>query len=238
MDKAEAAIVTGGTGALGSVVARAFLAAGYRVAVTYRGAKEWDALAAAEREAVAAGRLLGLVADVTDDASVGTAVTTAATTFGRLDVLVHVAGGYAGGKNVEALDAKVVRSMIDTNLLSAFWASKHVIPHAKRNGRGRLLFISSRGAVETNAGASAYAAAKLGLHALVQTLAKELKADGVTANAVLPSVIDTAANRVAMPNSKFDEWLKPESIADLLLFLASENAKATSGALIPIYGRA
>jgi NAD(P)-dependent dehydrogenase (short-subunit alcohol dehydrogenase family) len=217
MDKAEAAIVTGGTGALGSVVARAFLAAGYRVAVTYRGAKEWDALAAAEREAVAAGRLLGLVADVTDDASVGTAVTTAATTFGRLDVLVHVAGGYAGGKNVEALDAKVVRSMIDTNLLSAFWASKHVIPHAKRNGRGRLL---------------------LGLHALVQTLAKELKADGVTANAVLPSVIDTAANRVAMPNSKFDEWLKPESIADLLLFLASENAKATSGALIPIYGRA
>jgi len=238
MDKAAAAIVTGGTGALGSVVARAFLAAGYRVAVTYRGAKEWDALATAEREAVAAGRLLGLVADVTDDASVGSAVTAAATRFGRLDVLVHVAGGYAGGQNVEAIDAKVVRTMIDTNLVSAFWASKHVIPHAKRNGRGRLLFISSRGAVETNAGTSAYAAAKLGLHALVQTLAKELRRDGVTANAVLPSVIDTAANRAAMPNSKFDEWLKPESIADLLLFLASENAKATSGALIPIYGRA
>ncbi|MEK7316188.1 MAG: SDR family oxidoreductase, partial [Candidatus Eisenbacteria bacterium] len=126
----------------------------------------------------------------------------------------------------------------DTNLVSAFWAAKHVIPHAKRRARGRLLFISSRGALESYPGAAAYAAAKLGLHALVETLAKELKHEGVTANAVLPSLIDTAANRASMPDGKFDNWVKPEAVAQLLLFLASEAAAATSGALIPIYGRA
>lgn len=238
MAENAAAWITGGTGALGAVVTRNFLAAGYRVAVTYRGVKEWDALAASENEAVTAGRLLGVETDVTDEESVGQAAVAANGKFGRLDVLVHIAGGYAGGSSVEVVDARTVRAMIDTNLVSAFWAAKHAIPFAKRHGRGRLLFISSRGALETYPGAAAYAAAKLGLHALVQTLAKELKHEGVTANAVLPSVIDTAANRAAMSGGKFDDWVKPDAIAQLLLFLASEAAAATSGALVPIYGRA
>ena len=128
--------------------------------------------------------------------------------------------------------------MLDLNLLSAFWAAKHVIPHAKASGRGRLLFISSRGAVEASAGAAAYAAAKAGLHALVATLAKEVGASGATANAVLPSVIDTPQNRAAMPGAKFDTWVEPAKVAALLAFLASDAAATTSGALIPIYGRA
>lgn len=238
MAEAAAAFITGGTGALGSVVARAFLSAGYRVAVSYRGAKEWESLSLSEAAAVSGARLLGLETDVTDEESVRRAADSAAAAFGRLDVLVHVAGGYAGGAPVETVEARSVRSMIDLNLVSAFWAAKHVIPHAKRNGRGRLLFISSRGALEAYPGAAAYAAAKLGLHALVETLAKELKHEGVTANAVLPSVIDTAANRAAMPDGKFDHWVKPDAIAQTLLFLASEAAAATSGALVPIYGRA
>jgi len=238
MGNDASAMITGGTGALGSVVTRSFLAAGYRVAVTYRGTDEWEALAAVEREAVAGGRLLGIAADVTDESSVGAAVASAASAFGRLDVLVHVAGGFAGGRNVESLDAKSVRGMIELNLVSAFLAARHVVPHAKKHGRGRLLFISSRGAVDCQPGAAPSAAAKLGLHALVQTLAKELKHDGVTAHAVLPSVIDTAANRASMPDGKFGDWVKPESIAEVLVFLASEDAAATSGALVPIYGRA
>jgi NAD(P)-dependent dehydrogenase (short-subunit alcohol dehydrogenase family) len=238
MGNDAAVIVTGGTGALGSVVVRSFLRAGFRAAVTYRARNEWDALAASERAAVDEGRLLGVETDVTEEASVEAAVSSSAAAFGRLDVLVHVAGGFAGGRNVESVDAKTVRAMIDLNLVSAFWAAKHVVPHAKKHGRGRLLFISSRGAVECNPGAAPYAAAKLGLHALVQTLAKELKRDGVTAHAVLPSVIDTAANRASMPDGKFGDWVKPEAIADVLVFLASENAAATSGALVPIYGRA
>jgi NAD(P)-dependent dehydrogenase (short-subunit alcohol dehydrogenase family) len=238
MGNDAAVIVTGGTGALGSVVVRSFLRAGFRASVTYRARNEWDALAASERVAVDEGRLLGVETDVTEEASVEAAVSSSAAAFGRLDVLVHVAGGFAGGRNVESVDAKTVRAMIDLNLVSAFWAAKHVVPHAKKHGRGRLLFISSRGAVECNPGAAPYAAAKLGLHALVQTLAKELKRDGVTAHAVLPSVIDTAANRASMPDGKFGDWVKPEAIADVLVFLASENAAATSGALVPIYGRA
>jgi NAD(P)-dependent dehydrogenase (short-subunit alcohol dehydrogenase family) len=153
-------------------------------------------------------------------------------------VLVHVAGGYAGGVNVEALDAKTVRGMIDLNLVSAFWAAKHVVPHAKKSGRGRLLFFSSRGALECYPGAAPYAAAKAGLHALVLTLAHELKRSGATANAILPSLVDTPANRAAIPDGSFDDWVKPDAIADLLLVLASDAAAATSGALVPIYGRA
>lgn len=238
MGSEAAAIVTGGTGALGSAVSRAFVGDGYRVAVTYRNAKEWDAIASDEREAVASGRLVGFESDVTDEKSVGAAIDAAARAFGRLDVLLHVAGGYAGGADVESIEAKTVRSMMELNLVSAFLTAKHVIPHAKKHGRGRLIFVSSRGAVECPPGAAAYAASKMGLHALVQTLAKELKNDGVTAHAVLPSVIDTAANRASSPGAAYDKWVKPASIADLLLSLASERASATSGALVPIYGRA
>src|SRR5258705_2541455 len=233
---AGSAFVTGGTGALGQAVTGRFLSDGYRVGVSYRGENEWEARRREHEDAARTGSLLGVRADVTQAGSVSEAIGSAAKQFGDLRVLIQLAGGYRGGERVESVAEDTVRGMIELNLISAFWSAKHAIPHVKRATDGRLLFVSSRGAVECYPGGSAYAAAKLGLHALVQTLAKELKRDGVTANAVLPSVIDTAANRAAMPNSKFDEWLKPEAIADLLLFLASENAKATSGALIPIYG--
>ena len=238
MSQTNAAFVTGGTGALGRAVARRFLEDGYAVAVTYRNPKEWEEVRKASAREAEAGRLLGISADVTDPDSTGAAVAQAAAAFGGLRVLAHVAGGYAGGTPVEKVEAKAVRLMLDLNLASAFWAAKHVIPHAKASGRGRLLFISSRGAVEASAGAAAYAASKAGLHALVATLAKELGASGATANAVLPSVIDTPQNRAAMPDAKFDTWVEPAKVAALLAFLASDAAATTSGALIPIYGRA
>ena len=232
-----AAFITGGTGAVGHAVTRAFLASGYRVAVTYRGAEGWSALVGAEAAAADEGRLIGLAADVTDPAAMKRAADQAASAFHGLAALVHVAGGYAGGANVEDVAPETVRAMIDLNLLSAFWAARAVVPHAKRSARGRLLFVSSRGALDPGSGAAAYTASKLGLHALVATLANELKSAGVTANAVLPGLIDTPANRDAMPNGNFDLWLKPEAIAALLLFLASDEAASTSGALIPIDGR-
>jgi NAD(P)-dependent dehydrogenase (short-subunit alcohol dehydrogenase family) len=215
-----------------------FLRDGYRVAVPYRSEADWSALARAQDAAVRGGVLLGVPADLTDADSTRAAIDRAAGVFGGLSALVHLAGGYAGGTPVEHLDASVVRRMMDTNLLTAFWAAKHVLPHVKRSRHGRLLFISSRGAVITEPGASAYAASKAGLSALVLTLAKELRADSVTANAILPSVIDTPANRAAMPDADPSRWVKPEEIAALLAFLASESAASVSGALIPIYGRA
>jgi len=238
MPTANAALITGGTGALGRAVVRRFLADGMSVAVTYVVDAEWKDLAAAESEAAGTGALLGVRADVTDEASVGRAVAEAASKFGGVRVLAHLAGGYAGGADVESVEAKTVRQMLDLNLISAFWSAKHVIPHAKRSGAGRLCFISSRGAIECYPGAAAYAAGKLGLHALVQTLSKELKQSGVTANAILPSVIDTAANRASMPKADHSTWVPPHDIAALLSFLAGAGAQSVSGALIPIYGRA
>lgn len=234
----DAAFVTGGTGALGRAVTKRFLTDGYRVAVTYRSGGEWASLSGAHPGPTQDGSLLGLECDVTREEEVRRAMAEAAERFGGLRVLLHVAGGYLGGQNVESLEEKALRGMLELNLVSAFFAAKHAIPHLKRSEAGRLLFISSRGAVEFYPGASAYAAAKLGLHALVQTLARELKKSGITANAVLPSMIDTPANRAAMPDADASTWVPPEAIAGLLSFLASRDAGHTSGALVPIYGRA
>jgi NAD(P)-dependent dehydrogenase (short-subunit alcohol dehydrogenase family) len=238
MPSAGAAFITGGTGALGRAVVARFLADGLSVAVTYQHEQEWRELAAAEAAASGSGSLRGIRADVTDEESLRAAVADAAAAFGGLRVLAHLAGGYAGGTTVERMEASTIRHMIDLNLVSAFLAAKHVIPHAKQSGSGRLCFVSSRGAVECYPGAAAYAAAKLGLHALVVTLSKELKESGVTANAILPSVIDTAANRASMPRADHGAWVPPASVAALLSYLASAGAGAVSGALIPIYGRA
>ena len=235
---ADAALVTGGTGALGSAVVARFLGDGLAVAVTYVVEKEWQDLAGAEKDAARDGRLVGLRADLVDEAAVESAVGAAAKALGGLRVLAHLAGGYAGGMDVESMDEKTARRMIDTNLVTAFWAAKHVIPHAKRSGAGRLVFISSRGAIECYPGAAAYAATKAGLLALAVTLSKELKESGVTANAILPSVIDTPANRAAMPKADPATWVKPAEVAGLLSYLASKGAQAVTGALIPIYGRA
>ncbi|HET9251898.1 MAG TPA: SDR family NAD(P)-dependent oxidoreductase [Candidatus Eisenbacteria bacterium] len=234
----DTVLVTGGTGAIGRVVVARFLASGYRVGVTYRSDPEWSALAAARSREATSGALVGVVSDVTREDSMREAVDRVAGSLGGLRVLVHVAGGYAGGVAVEAVEEDALRHMMELNLHSAFWAAKHVIPHAKRAGAGRLLFVSSRGAVVHSSGAAPYAAAKAGLNALVGTLAQELLATGVTANAVMPSMVDTPANRKEMPNADHASWVQPGEIAELLLFLASERASATSGALIPIYGRA
>ena len=234
----DAAFVTGGTGALGRAVTKRFLDDGYRVAVSYRSPNEWAALEREHPGPSREGSLLGLECDVTQEEPVRRAMASAAERFGVLRVLVHVAGGYLGGQPVETLEERDLKGMLELNLVSAFFAAKHAIPYVKKAGAGRLLFISSRGAVEYYPGAAAYAAAKLGLHALVQTLAKELKKSGITANAVLPSVIDTPANRAAMPDADASTWVPPEAIAGLLSFLASRAAGHTSGALVPIYGRA
>jgi NAD(P)-dependent dehydrogenase (short-subunit alcohol dehydrogenase family) len=230
--------ITGGTGAIGSAVASRFLSDGVPVAVTFRSPAEWERLRAAEAGAARDGRLVGIEADVTSHDSMQRAAREAADALGGLRVLAHVAGGYEGGTPVEGLTEASVRGMLELNLVSAFWAAKHAIPYLKASGQGRLLFVSSRGAVETPAGAAPYAAAKLGLHALVGTLANELKDSGVTANAVLPSLVDTPQNRAAMPRARHESWVRPEQIAALLSFLGSDASAAVTGALIPIYGRA
>jgi NAD(P)-dependent dehydrogenase (short-subunit alcohol dehydrogenase family) len=231
-------MITGGTGALGAWVVARFLEDGYAVAVTYRDEREWESLARSQAGSVTAGLLIGVEADVTAHDSMRDAVERVAAGLGSVRVLVHLAGGFRPMGAVQNLEEGIVRALIDLNLVSAFWAAKHALPRVRATGDGRLLFVSSRGAVETYPDAAPYAAAKLGLHALVGTLAKELKGSGTTANAILPSIIDTPANRSSMPRAKHDDWVKPRAVASLLAYLASPEAAATSGALVPIYGRA
>jgi NAD(P)-dependent dehydrogenase (short-subunit alcohol dehydrogenase family) len=153
---------------------------------------------------------------------------------GRFDALIHLVGGFAGGQPITSTDDATWRRMLDINLNSAFYTIRAALPVLLAAGRGRIVAVGSRTAVEPVARLSAYGVSKAGLVALIRTCALELKGTGVTANAVLPSVIDTPANRAADPRADFSQWVSPESIAGLILWLASDAAAAINGAAIPL----
>jgi NAD(P)-dependent dehydrogenase (short-subunit alcohol dehydrogenase family) len=157
--------------------------------------------------------------------------------FGRLDVLLHLAGGFEGGTPVAQTDDGVWNRMFDLNLNAAFYTARAVLPSMLEAKYGRIVAIGSKTAVEPVATLAAYGASKAALVALIRTIALEVKRSGVTANVVLPSVIDTPANRAADPGADFSRWVKPESIARLLLWFASDAAADVNGAVVPIYGR-
>ncbi len=221
------AIITGSRGNLGQTVTRAFVEAGYQVAGIVRGAPSDNS---GNRSA------FELSADLLDAASIGAAVEKAVARFGKVDVLVHLAGGFEGGTTIVETDESVLNRMFDINLRTAFNVFRVVVPHMRRQGCGRVIAIGSRTAVEPGRLTGAYGASKAALVSLVQTLALENAERGITANVVLPSTIDTPANRAAMPDADAAKWIRPENIANLVLWLASDAASQTSGALIPIYG--
>ena len=232
----KVALITGGTGALGRAVTAAFAEAGATVAVTYIVDSEVP-----ECKACLGDRPDGATfvrADVTREAEVQELVQAMVGRFGRIDILLNLVGGYIGDLPVTDLPEATWDQMLDMNLKSAFLCCKHVVPIMKRGGGGRIVTISSRGAIKVFPGISAYAAAKAGLLAFTETLASEVLKDGITVNAILPSVIDTPANRKAMPAADPSPWVKPGEIARVLLFLCSEAAREISGASIPVYGRA
>jgi NAD(P)-dependent dehydrogenase (short-subunit alcohol dehydrogenase family) len=210
-------LITGASGGLGTVVARAFLEAGATVAAVSRSGSD-------------------ISADLTRPDEAARAAETVRAQFGRLDVLLHLAGGFEGGTPVAQTPDGVWSRMFDLNVHSAFYIARAVLPAMLEAGYGRIVAIGSKTAVEPVATLAAYGASKAALVALVRTIALEVKLTGVTANVVLPSVIDTPANRAADPNAGFSRWVKPESIARLLLWLASEAAADINGAVVPIYG--
>jgi NAD(P)-dependent dehydrogenase (short-subunit alcohol dehydrogenase family) len=228
------ALVAGGTGGLGRAVSLAFLAEGATVAVTYRRQEEWDAL----RSAAGANKqnLLGFTADVTDESAVGALVGNLTAKYGRIDALVNTVGGYAGGVKLWELDAKVWEQMFVQNLRSGFVLARAVAPQMLKQGGGSIVNIASKAAVDHAAGAAAYAASKAAAVAMIDSLAADLKGTGVRANSILPSIIDTEANRKAMPKADFANWPKPEDIASVVLFLCSDDAKLVQGAAVPVYG--
>ena len=215
-------LIAGGSGALGRTVTPAFARSGARVITADRNPPP---------EQVAAGN--AMKADVTDEAAIRHLVDDVIQTTGRLDVLVNLVGGFAMGRVVDT-DVALWQRMLTMNVTSAFLLSKAVLPHMVERGTGRILHVAAWAAVEPFPGAAAYLVAKSSLLALIRVLALELKGSGVTVNGVLPTTIDTPANRASMPHTDPSTWTKPESIADTLLFLASDQAGEINGAMIPI----
>jgi NAD(P)-dependent dehydrogenase (short-subunit alcohol dehydrogenase family) len=226
-------LVAGGTGGLGRAVSRAFLEEGATVLVTYRNRREFTSLADAFGTN---SPLEGYTVDVTDESGVAQFMDRVIAKHGRLDAMVNTVGGYAGGVKLWDLDTKVFDRMMALNLRSGLLLSRAVVPAMLRAGRGAIVNVASKAAVEHAAGNAAYAASKAAALAMMDSLAEELKGTGVRVNSILPSIIDTEANRAAMPGADYAKWPKPEDIARVILFLCSDDAKVIHGAALPVYG--
>jgi len=227
-------LVAGGTGGLGRAVSLEFLTEGAVVVTTYRTQAEFDELLQAA--GANAARLEGHRVDVTDEAATRRLTEEIVGRHGHLDALVNTVGGYAGGVKLHELDTKVLDQMLALNLRSGYALARAVLPAMLSKGRGSIVNIAAKAALEHPPRAAAYAASKAAALALMSSLAAETLGTGVRVNSVLPSVIDTAANRKSMPKADFAKWPKPEEIARVVLFLCSNDAEVIHGAAIPVYG--
>jgi 3-oxoacyl-[acyl-carrier protein] reductase len=219
-------VVTGASGALGKVVAETALARGARVAGVDH--------AASQIPATASRIELGGV-DLSDAAAAKEAIEAVAAHFGSCDALINIAGGFAFETVAEG-DARTWQRMYALNVLTALNASRAAIPHLAASSAGRIVNIGAIGALQAGSGMGAYAASKAGVHRLTEALAAEWKGR-ITVNAVLPSTIDTPANRASMPKADFGKWVTPLELAEVILFLVSDAASAVTGALLPVSGR-
>ena len=225
--KDKVVLITGAKGGLGSFVTQRFLTAGATVVGTSRSISNED---------FPGPNFVPLSVDFTKSATVREAVETLVSRFGKLDVLVHVLGGFAGGKTVAETDDATWEQMRDLNLTSAFYVLRAAIPQLRKSGNGRIIAIGSLTAVEPHAGLGAYVTFKSALATLVRTVALENKDAGLTANLILPGTMDTPSNRKAMPAADPSKWVQPGAVADLALLLAEDRAAQVTGAVVPIDG--
>ena len=230
----KVALVAGGTGGLGRAVSLAFLQEDAKVVVTYRQQKEFDALKDATVDH--ASSIEGHRVDVTDEIAARQLVDRVLAEHHHIDALVNTVGAYAGGVNLWELEPKIFEQMLALNLRSGYMLARATIPAMLKQKRGAIVNVAAKAALDHGAGASAYAASKAGALALMESLAAEVKGSGVRVNTILPSIIDTEANRAAMPKADFAKWPKPADIARVILFLCSDEAKVIHGASLPVYG--
>lgn len=227
-------LAAGGTGGLGNAVSLAFLTEGAKVVATYRKEEEFAALK--KTAGAKAAALEGSRVDVTDEGATAALVASIVAKHGKLDALVNTVGGYAGGVALWDLETKVFDTMLSLNLRSGYALARAVLPAMLKQRHGSIVNVAAKAAVDHGAGAAAYAASKAAAVALMDSLAADVKGTGVRVNSILPSIIDTAVNRKAMPNANFTTWPKPEEIAQVILFLCSDNGAVIHGAAVPVYG--
>jgi NAD(P)-dependent dehydrogenase (short-subunit alcohol dehydrogenase family) len=226
-----AVLVAGGTGALGTAVVRELLAAGRPVTATWVVERERER---AESELADAPGFSLVQADLFDADATAAAVAS----VDDLDAIGNLVGGFASGPRVHETDPADFERMLRLNLRPGFLLARAAMPRLVERGGGAYVGVSARPALRPFPGAAGYITAKAGVLAFVQALDAEYRQAGVRSNAILPSVIDTPANRAAMPDSDFAKWVSPEAIAKVVRFLVSEDSAPTSGAAVPVYGRA
>ena len=221
-----AVLVAGGTGFLGSAVVRELLAAGHDVAATW--------IVERERERLASEPVELVQADLFDPGQVEAAVTG----VGELDAVVNLVGGFASGPRVHETDPDDFERMHRLNVTPSFLLARAAMPRMMAGGGGAFVGVSARPALRPFPGAAGYISSKAAVLALIQALDAEYRDDGIRCNAILPSVIDTPANREAMPDADYAKWVPPEQIAKVVRFLLSPDSAPLSGAAVPVYGRA
>lgn len=220
-------VITGGFGVLGRALAEVLLQAGAQPALIGRGAAPQD---------LPAGMLALGGLDLSDAAAAEAAMRAVVQHFGQLDGLVNAAGGFAWEK-VEGGSVETWERLFAINLRTALLASQAALPHLLARGAGRIVNVGAAAAAHAGLGMGAYAAAKAGVARLTETMAEELKDRGITVNAVLPSILDTPANRADMPQADVTRWVSPRALAQVIAFLLGDEAAAVTGALIPVKGR-
>ncbi|HXN86268.1 MAG TPA: SDR family NAD(P)-dependent oxidoreductase [Candidatus Binataceae bacterium] len=232
------AIISGGTGALGRAVAEYFLESGAKVAIPYVVDAEVPLLKKRVGDRGSDAQLLLKRADVGDESQIAAFVKDVVGKFGKLDILVNLVGGFWGGKSIADTSVAEWQAMLDLNLKPTFLCCRAAIPAMTKNGYGRIVSVTSRSGLTGAGFFAAYAVAKGAIATFTASLAEEVLPDNIIVNAIAPSTIDTEANRVSMPKAKHETWVKPEDIARTVGYLCSENCRVTSGAVVPVYGRA
>ena len=226
-------LVTGSSGGLGPAVVAAFLDDGWRVVATSRSGRP-------PQDLVGADRLESVATDLFEPADVAEAVTLAAAdrAGAPLRALVNLVGGYAAGGLVHETPVEQFERQLTVNLRPTYLVTQAVLPHLVEGGGGAVVCVSARAAVAPFRGAGGYVSAKAAVLAFAQAVAVEYRAAGVRCNAILPSVIDTPANRAQQPGADTSRWVPPGQVAAVIRFLCSDDSAPTSGAAIPVYGRA
>jgi NAD(P)-dependent dehydrogenase (short-subunit alcohol dehydrogenase family) len=231
--KDRVALITGAAGNLGQATGEAFREAGARTVLVDHAVGRLEELYP-ERIDAAEHMLVGGV-DLTDAAAVEDLTASVMDRFGRIDILVNTVGTYRGGKPVHEERLETWELLFDANVRTTLLALKAVVPVMLKQGSGRIVNVASRNALHGTAKVAAYSASKSAVVRLTESLAAELEASGIGVNCVLPSTIDTPQNREAMPNADFSDWVKPEAIATVILFLAGDAARGITGAAVPVY---
>ncbi len=228
----KVAIISGSTGALGTAVTKRFLSAGVKVVALYGRESSLETLKANITQ-----EFFAIKTDVLNEVSVQEMIKNVLENHGRIDILVNLVGGFLGGVPIAETTGGQWDKMMNLNLKSVFLNCRNTLPVMMSQKSGRIITIGSKGGLKAVAGMSAYSASKAGLINFTEALSAEGREHNITANVVIPSIIDTPDNRKAMPAANFDNWVKPEMIAETVLFLCSEAAADISGAVIPVYGK-